>query len=483
MPDPFLSAKDIPYSSPGSVSNYYGMTPANIFAPGQFLNKFYADAVKGGITAGGNEGILKTLRSVDYGNNPQQFALLQQYLSTGQVPAGLDPNYAITNYDYAIREQGRQQQTKSSFLGDFVKSLIGPAIGTAIGFGVPVIGPALGGTIGGAFQGGVENGIGGVPLGALKGYGVGAGASSLANFAGFGNAAAPIVNGVSSAAPWTGFRLPPEGLSGWGPLSTTPGPAATWGASSLLTRGATTAANAGASAASGGGSRPGYTDSLINTAPNLVGAGLAYLDSTGYGSGSLVPAAAGIEAQRQAARDSGVSAVNSAFAGQDPYYDKLRSSVFDFQTANLDRDYGNQRRETKFELARRGHLGGSQEIDATADLGRLYNDGRLGAGTIADRAVNNARSADQYARANAISSIYADVDANQAVNDALAQSGLNIQQAGDYARGENLGDVFGNFAYLYQQGAKKNERQRATADYYGGGGVRVPPASTYYGSS
>ena len=115
----FLSAKDIEYAVPGSVAKFYGITTDNIFASGQFFNKFQTDAVQKGITSGGNAGILADLRSNKnvLGNNPAQAALLRQYLDTGVVPAGLDAQFAINAYDYAIREQGRKQQNKPpSFL-------------------------------------------------------------------------------------------------------------------------------------------------------------------------------------------------------------------------------------------------------------------------------------------------------------------------------------------------------------------------------
>ena len=221
---PFLSAKDIPYKQPGSVSNFYGMTPENVFAPGQFLDKFYNDAVKGGITTGGNAGILNTLRTTNYGGNAQQNELLQQYLNTGQVPAGLDPNYAIGNYDYAIREQGRQQQTKSpSLLGSLLKGLIGPTIGAlALGpIGLGLSSAAFGGALGGAIQGGVSNGVPGAVLGGLGGYGVGSGINSLANYAtglggGFANPSALGLSGSNLSLPGLAFGPGSTAVGGYG---------------------------------------------------------------------------------------------------------------------------------------------------------------------------------------------------------------------------------------------------------------------------
>ena len=120
----FLSAKDIAYKEPGSVAEFYGVTTDNIFSEGQHLSRFQREAVQKGVTSGGNAGILADLRSNKnvLGNNPAQAALLRQYLDTGVVPAGLDAQFAINAYDYAIREQGRKQQNKPP---SFLQSALG----------------------------------------------------------------------------------------------------------------------------------------------------------------------------------------------------------------------------------------------------------------------------------------------------------------------------------------------------------------------
>jgi hypothetical protein len=171
----FISAKDIPYKEPGVVANFYGMTPDNIFAPGQFLNKFQRDAVEKGITTGGNRKILSNLRSSKnlLGQNPEQATLLRQYLNTGQAPAELSPQFAIDAYDWAIREEGRHQQTKRPSL---FKQIAGPVltIGSAFLPGGQFIAPVVGGITGG-ITGGVKGGI----LGALGGLGAGHAAGAI----------------------------------------------------------------------------------------------------------------------------------------------------------------------------------------------------------------------------------------------------------------------------------------------------------------
>lgn len=117
--DRFLSAKDIEYDVPGSVAQFYGITASNILAEGQHLSRFQREAVGKGITSGGNEAILSSLRSAKnvLADNPAQAALLRQFLDTGIAPEGLSADFALSAYDFAIREEGRKQQTKEPWGG------------------------------------------------------------------------------------------------------------------------------------------------------------------------------------------------------------------------------------------------------------------------------------------------------------------------------------------------------------------------------
>lgn len=144
-------AKDISYSTPGDAAIRHGMTPDNIFAPGQFLDKFQNDAVEEGITTGGNRNILASLRSNKniLGQNPAQATLLRQYLTSGTVPEGLSPQFALNAYDWAIREEARKQQTKPP---SFLQRIAGPAIAVAtrkaLGpIGSKVLGASLGASL------------------------------------------------------------------------------------------------------------------------------------------------------------------------------------------------------------------------------------------------------------------------------------------------------------------------------------------------
>ena len=124
-----LNAQDIEYDQPGGVASSYGFNSENVFAEGQFLDKFYKEAVQKGVTTGGNANILNTLKSNKnvLGQQPDQAAHLRDYLSTGKKPDELDPRFAVAAYDYAIREESRKQQNKPAS----VLSTVGKVVGYA----------------------------------------------------------------------------------------------------------------------------------------------------------------------------------------------------------------------------------------------------------------------------------------------------------------------------------------------------------------
>jgi hypothetical protein len=73
--------------------------------------------------------------------NPNS-ALFAQYMQTGQIPQGLDPQYAIDRLDYGVRDVSRVQQTKKPSILSQVLRIAAPA---ALGV---LAGPAIGGVLG-----------------------------------------------------------------------------------------------------------------------------------------------------------------------------------------------------------------------------------------------------------------------------------------------------------------------------------------------
>lgn len=387
----------------------------------------------------------------------------------------------VNSRDWMIREQARGNLQGGGGLG----GLIMKAAPTIMGI---VSGNPLAGAIAGGAQGGIAND--GDLLGIVKGAAGGA-AGGYAGSKVFGGGA-PNPNAVPGAS--TGVTTPVGGgaITGSG---TAAGGGAAAGAGAGTTAGGsvidklvaaikgTAPGQAAAGAVSGGSNLLDLIKDYGVPAAQLgvAGAGLLGMGASGDMDDALA-ASALAEKNRQAARAAGVSNAEAAFADQGDFYNRLRNSIFGYHREGLEEELGNQSRELKFELARRGHLGGSQELDNTADLTRLHNKGLLRASGIADTAVNQARAGDQAAKAAAIRDINLDVDSGSAIANAAAQSQIAAQNASDFARGQDVGDVFNSLGYLYQQGQQAKERKRAVTDYgRSRGGIAPGPASSASG--
>lgn len=134
--------------------------------------------------------------------------------------------------------------------------------------------------------------------------------------------------------------------------------------------------------------------------------------------------------------------------------DRIASNVRAFHQQDLDEQYGTNRRELKFELSRRGQLGGSDDIDQNSELRRLYQKGTVRVGNLGNQARQDAIARDEQTRLNAIRDINADIEGGSVIQSALSQQALNANAASDYAQGQALGDQFANLSYLY--GVKRN---------------------------
>lgn len=78
---------------------------------------------------------------------------------------------------------------------------------------------------------------------------------------------------------------------------------------------------------------------------------------------------------------------------------RVIKDVEDFFFEDLNEQKEDARRISKFELARRGGIGGSQELDANKRFQRKEDDARLDIGNVALDARNNLRTQDEAARA------------------------------------------------------------------------------------
>lgn len=150
-------------------------------------------------------------------------------------------------------------------------------------------------------------------------------------------------------------------------------------------------------------------------------------------------------------------------------YARIGRAVQAYQASRLEDDLTKTQRESRFELARRGQLGGSVDVDVNRDIRRLNDDRLLEIANLSQTAVTDARNKDTEARLSAIRDINADVDASSAIQGALNQRTISANQAIDYGKGQLLGDAFANLAYLYGRGRDATQVQRARQNYGGFG--------------
>lgn len=282
------NAKTLPYDQPGSAASNYGYTPDNI---GQNLSKLFTDYKVKGIEDGGNEAIFKALekrtaRFVGEGNPQAQ--LFDQYLKTGVLPAGIDPNFAVDMLDFGVRETSRAQQNKD--VGLFEK-IVGPLL-TIGASAIPGIGPLAGAAVGGYI--GSRNG--GSPLdialGAVGGYASGA---SIAKAGGITQVAKNVGTAVTSPIQTLKYGLPLDNVNQFFP--------------------ADIAARAGTSAAAAASTFGGSLSSVragADLATTLLG-GAAPAIAPSYGAGATVGGGGGNSAV--AANTSAGPALSAGFGG------------------------------------------------------------------------------------------------------------------------------------------------------------------------
>jgi len=469
------SVGDLPLGQPGVAAANYGVNEDNVF---DWMTKLWQG--RGDKRGGSKVTFEKMMRWASpeqvrsRGGNPNdlQWQLLRQWGETGVIDPRLNPTLAVRGYDLGLAENARRMQHKDIGLLERIASVAAPIALSAI----PTIGPYLGAASGGYIGSRHGGGALGALLGAAGGYYSG---TQIANAGGIGNYASNLVNSAGNF-----IRHPIATLTGEGssiaPGAIRPG----WEGLEQGVGALNQAAGAASGAASGaaGGAASGAAGGFAGRAlPYLVGAAALAPALGGAGGTPIGDAAYSADAINRELRGTGQRNVNRAFSGlNDDYYGGLRNDIYRLQMHNLNERMKDEARETKFELARRGHLGGSPQIEANADLNRLYNEGRLNAGRLADEVVLGARQADEIARVNAQRDILGGMDASQATGHAINNARLQTQQLSDAARGQNLGDIFYGASYLYNQRNRARDAARGVAAYNAlrGGGTAPGAASS-----
>jgi hypothetical protein len=129
-------------------------------------------------------------------------------------------------------------------------------------------------------------------------------------------------------------------------------------------------------------------------------------------------------------------------------YRQTGDTVYDFNMKELDRNATREGRNLRFELARRGQTGGSNDIDQNQLFGELYDRGKLQARTAGDSAAARLRTEDEQTRLSLINSINAGTDASSAISGANKALQNNLDTVRSNALGEGIGNVFNDASII-----------------------------------
>lgn len=129
-------------------------------------------------------------------------------------------------------------------------------------------------------------------------------------------------------------------------------------------------------------------------------------------------------------------------------YRDTGDAVYNFNVKELDRNATREGRNLRFELARRGQTGGSNDIDQNQLFGELYDRGKLQARTAGDSASARLKAEDEQTRLNLINSINAGSDASTAISGANRALQNNLETVRSNALGEGIGNVFNDASII-----------------------------------
>lgn len=136
-------------------------------------------------------------------------------------------------------------------------------------------------------------------------------------------------------------------------------------------------------------------------------------------------------------------------------YDEQRQAVYDINSRDVNRQYGDAEKANRFGLARNGLMGGSADVDSNARLQEMTNEGLVKAGGIADNAAANLRASDESARQSLISMAQSGIDTGTAQQMAQQQLESSSQKAQGERSGASIGNLFGGLSQAYLRGTTR----------------------------
>ncbi len=158
------------------------------------------------------------------------------------------------------------------------------------------------------------------------------------------------------------------------------------------------------------------------------------------------------EQERQRRIQEAIDRINQLFAdpARQQEYEAVRRAAAQRLQQQLDRQREAAQRSVRFALARQGLLGGSADVDAGSLIGRDYERALLEAQARASETASGLESADQATKQRLISLAQSGLDADTAIQQALAQHQADVAAAQADAQTAQLGDVFSSLGNAYR---------------------------------
>lgn len=161
-------------------------------------------------------------------------------------------------------------------------------------------------------------------------------------------------------------------------------------------------------------------------------------------------AAAANAAAEQAEIQKTIDTINTAFDGRSADYQKYYNDTFNAQKSQIDQNNAVGQRNLKFNLARGGNLGGSNDVYQHGLMAKDYNQALLNASTNAQGAEAQLQSADAAQQQNLINMALSgglSTNAAQLADSAMAS---NLSAASANQPYISLADMFSNMGNAYQ---------------------------------
>ncbi len=189
----------------------------------------------------------------------------------------------------------------------------------------------------------------------------------------------------------------------------------------------------------------------------------------GSGGGGSTTKAAQSEGLRQSNISRAIGQINQVYDNprQEARIADFLGAARSFYRGNLDREKEVQDRSLKFAMARSGLTGGSAAVDSGRRLGEAYQDGVLRAEQQAVGDANALRDANEQSRMNLISLAQTGADVGTGAGRAASAMAANLGGARARMNAENLGDVFGGLASIYETSRNTAAERRGNRDVYG----------------